>query len=219
MKRISLICLLIFLCNLQGYSQFWISFNWNVSHCDNCLWMEQALHLSSRRVAEYHRIIHKYGKKIEQEARRDIRYWERSAERIYKLRMERDRALQRLLSPSEFRLYVRFIREAPTRIHDYRGWFNNPHYPHYHPSANCHHYEDSYWGCNWSYNNGHWSSHYRRQPPCPHVQPQRPPRHPRDNGQWRPDKYDRPNRNKDKHPGKYDDKHYQKDYKKEKRNK
>lgn len=216
MKRISLICLLVFLCSLPGYSQFWISFNWNDSHCDNCLWMEHALHLSSRRAAEYHRIIHKYGKKIEREARRETRYWERSAERIYKLRMERDRALQRLLSPSEFRLYVRFIRETPTRIHDYRGWFNHPYYPNYRPSAYCHHYEDSYWGCDWKYNNGHWSNHYRSHKPRPHVQPQRPhrpevrPHRPHDDGQWHPDKYD----NKRK-----DNRRYHKEYKKDKKNK
>ena len=29
--------------------------------------------------------------------------------------------------------YVRFVRERPQRIHDYQGWYNNPHYPNYRP--------------------------------------------------------------------------------------
>ena len=87
--------------------------------------------MTNRQAAEYHKIIHRYGEKIEREARKHYRYWDQSARKIYKLRMERDRKLQRILSPSQFRLYVRFVREAPTRIHDWRGWYNNPHYPHY----------------------------------------------------------------------------------------
>ena len=214
MKRVGLICILIILCSLPGYSQFWISFNWNASHCDNCLWMEHALHLSGKRAAEYHHIIHKYGKKIEREARRDTRYWERSAERIYRLRMERDRALQRLLSPGEFRLYVRFIREVPTRIHDYRGWFNHPHHPHFRPSAHCHHYENSYWHCDWNYRNGHWASHYR-----PHS-PSRPSLRPHNDGHRPSGRLERPGKDRGKNHfnGKYDRKRednrrYQKDYK------
>ena len=53
------------LCSLPAYSQFWISFGWNEPHCQNCLWMEQAMHLPARQAAEYHKIIHKYGQKIE----------------------------------------------------------------------------------------------------------------------------------------------------------
>ena len=91
MKRFSLLCVLAILCSLPAYSQFWISFGWNEPHCQNCLWMEQAMHLPARQAAEYHKIIHKYGQKIEKEARRDYRYWDRAARRIYDLRMERDR--------------------------------------------------------------------------------------------------------------------------------
>lgn len=129
MKRFSLLCVLAILCSLPAYSQFWISFGWNEPHCQNCLWMEQAMHLPARQAAEYHKIIHKYGQKIEKEARRDYRYWDRAARRIYDLRMERDRKIQRLLTPAQFNLYVRFVREHPQRIHDYRGWYANPRYP------------------------------------------------------------------------------------------
>ena len=76
MKRFSLLCVLAILCSLPAYSQFWISFGWNEPHCQNCLWMEQAMHLPARQAAEYHKIIHKYGQKIEKEARRDYRYWD-----------------------------------------------------------------------------------------------------------------------------------------------
>lgn len=110
MKRFSLLCVLAILCSLPAYSQFWISFGWNEPHCQNCLWMEQAMHLPARQAAEYHKIIHKYGQKIEKEARRDYRYWDRAARRIYDLRMERDRKIQRLLTPAQFNLYVRFVR-------------------------------------------------------------------------------------------------------------
>ena len=119
MKRFSLLCVLAILCSLPAYSQFWISFGWNEPHCQNCLWMEQAMHLPARQAAEYHKIIHKYGQKIEKEARRDYRYWDRAARRIYDLRMERDRKIQRLLTPAQFNLYVRFVREHPQRIHDF----------------------------------------------------------------------------------------------------
>ena len=116
MKRFSLLCVLAILCSLPAYSQFWISFGWNEPHCQNCLWMEQAMHLPARQAAEYHKIIHKYGQKIEKEARRDYRYWDRAARRIYDLRMERDRKIQRLLTPAQFNLYVRFVREHPIGI-------------------------------------------------------------------------------------------------------
>ena len=116
MKRFSLLCVLAILCSLPAYSQFWISFGWNEPHCQNCLWMEQAMHLPARQAAEYHKIIHKYGQKIEKEARRDYRYWDRAARRIYDLRMERDRKIQRILTPAQFNLYVRFVREHPQRM-------------------------------------------------------------------------------------------------------
>ncbi len=104
MKRISFICVLILLCSLPGQAQFWISFGWNEPHCQSCLWMEQAMRLNGRQAADYHNIVHKYGQKIEKEARKHYRYWDQSAKKIFNLRMERDRRLQRVLSPSQFPL-------------------------------------------------------------------------------------------------------------------
>lgn len=158
MKRFSLLCVLAILCSLPAYSQFWISFGWNEPHCQNCLWMEQAMHLPARQAAEYHKIIHKYGQKIEKEARRDYRYWDRAARRIYDLRMERDRKIQRILTPAQFNLYVRFVREHPQRIHDYRGWYANPRYPDRRPSHDCRRYEDNYWNYRWGtiHHDNHW---------------------------------------------------------------
>lgn len=153
MKRWSILLLIVLSCSMQGHAQFWLSFGWNEPHCKNCHWMENAIRMTSRQAAEYHKIIHKYGEKIEREARKHHRYWDQSAEKIYKLRMERDRKLQRILSPSQFDLYVRYIRETPTRIHDWRGWYNHPHYPKYRPSTVCIHYEDHYWHHKWGKNN------------------------------------------------------------------
>lgn len=134
--------------------------------------MEQTIRMTNRQAAEYHKIIHRYGERIEREARRNTRYWDQSAQRIFKLRMERDRKLQRILSPSQFRLYVRLVRETPTRIHDWRGWYNNPNYPHYHPSSACCRYEDHYWHCEWEYAGNRWIDRF-------------------DGGNWHPGKYDR----------------------------
>lgn len=187
MKRISFVCLLILLCSLPGQAQFWISFGWNEPHCQSCLWMEQAMHLNGRQAADYHHIIHKYGQKIEKEARKHYRYWDHSAKKIFNLRMERDRKLQRVLSPSQFRLYVRFVRERPQRIHDYQGWYNNPNYPDYRPSHTCWRYEDHYWHCRWEYDGGRWNGHF-------------------DDGKWYPGKYDRLHH--DARPG--HNQHYQK---------
>ena len=146
MKRMFLTCVLAICCVLTGYGQFWISFHWDSPGCDQCVRMESALRLSPKSAEKYHKIIHKYGKKIEKEARREYRYWDRAAERIYDLRMSRDREIQRLLSPSQFDLYIRLTRENPKRIHDYRGWYANPHYPDRKASTICIHFEDRYWG-------------------------------------------------------------------------
>lgn len=184
MKRISFICLLILLCSLPGQAQFWISFGWNEPHCQSCLWMEQAMRLNGRQAADYHKIVHRYGQKIEKEARKHYRYWDQSAKKIFNLRMERDRKLQHILSPSQFRLYVRFVRERPQRIHDYQGWYNNPHYPEYRPTHTCWRYEDHYWHCQWEYVGGRWNGRF-------------------DDGKWYPGKYDCPNhKNGHVHPEK-----------------
>lgn len=191
MKRTSIIFLLILLCSLPGYSQFWINFGWNEPHCQSCGWMEQAMRLSSGQAADYHKTVHKYGQRIEKEARKHYRYWDQSASAIYKLRMERDRKLQRILSPSQFRLYVRFVRENPKRIHDYQGWYKNPRYPDYRPSDDCRHYEDRYWHLQWEHTNGSWHDRYdddRR----PQHNNQRP-------SSGRPSRYDKDKKDKDQH--------------------
>ncbi len=184
MKRIYLLCMLMLLCSLPGQAQFWISFGWNEPHCQSCLWMEQAMRLNGRQAADYHNIVHKYGQKIEKEARKHYRYWDQSAKKIFNLRMERDRKLQRVLSPSQFRLYVRFVRERPQRIHDYQGWYNNPNYPDYRPSHVCWRYEDHYWHNQWEYNNGRWNGRF-------------------DDGKWYPGKYDSPG-HRNHRPDRYD---------------
>lgn len=204
MKRISFVCLLILLCSLPGQAQFWISFGWNEPHCQSCLWMEQAMHLNGRQAADYHHIIHKYGQKIEKEARKHYRYWDHSAKKIFNLRMERDRKLQSVLSPSQFRLYVRFVRERPQRIHDYQGWYNNPNYPNYRPSHTCWRYEDHYWHCRWEYDGGRWNRHFDDGKWYPGKYDRLHKHH--DDGKWRPDKYDRPHH--DARPG--HNQHYQK---------
>lgn len=196
MKRISFICVLILLCSLPGQAQFWISFGWNEPHCQSCLWMEQAMRLNGRQAADYHNIVHKYGQKIEKEARKHYRYWDQSAKKIFNLRMERDRRLQRVLSPSQFRLYVRFVRERPQRIHDYQGWYNNPHYPNYRPSDVCWRYEDHYWHNQWEYSNGRWNGRFD-DGKWYRGKYDRPGHH--DNGQWRPDNHNRPNPNHNQH--------------------
>lgn len=184
MKRIYLLCMLMLLCSLRGQAQFWISFGWNEPHCQSCLWMEQAMRLNGRQAADYHNIVHKYGQKIEKEARKHYRYWDQSAKKIFNLRMERDRKLQRVLSPSQFRLYVRFVRERPQRIHDYQGWYNNPNYPDYRPSHVCWRYEDHYWYNEWVYSNGRWNGRF-------------------DDGKWYPGKYDSPG-HRNHRPDRYD---------------
>lgn len=186
MKRLAWIGFLVLLFTLPAYSQFWIHFEWNAPGCQECRWMEQTLHMSPPVAQEYHKIIHKYGRKIEQEALKDCRYWDHSAQIIYRLRMERDRKLQRILSPRQFELYVYYIRETPQRIHDYIGWYDNPYYPDYRPTRNCYWYEDSYWRGSWTYAQGHWVCHFDAHgwypgkysrptpPPPPHKPAPRP---------------------------------------------
>lgn len=217
MKRVSIILIAILLCTLQGKAQFWISFGWNEPHCQNCLWMEQAMRMNNRQAADYHKIIHRYGQKIEKEARKHYRYWDQSARAIYNLRMERDRKLQRVLSPSQFRLYVRFVRETPARIHDYQGWFNNPHYPNYRPTDVCFRYEDHYWHSQWEYANDRWHDRfddhgwYRGKFDRPGSHPDRNDRPHFDNSRpnhnsARPSNNDRNNSNRDKFDRDHSDK-------------
>lgn len=150
MKRFSLVMLLAILCSLPAFSQFWIHVEWNAPHCRHCEWMEDALHLPLHQAAEYQRIIHKYGERIEREARKEYRHWDKAARKIFELRMERDRQLQRCLTPSQFSLYVRLMREYPQRIHDYKGWYASPKHPHLKPSYDCRRYEHDYWNYRWA---------------------------------------------------------------------
>ena len=152
MKRWSILLVMILFCSVYGHAQFWINFGWNEPYCENCHWMERAIRMTSQQATEYHKIIHKYGQKIEREARKHHNYWDKAAEKIYKLRMDRDYKLQQILSPSQFAMYVQYVREMPTRIHDWKDWFNNPHYPNYRPSSICRHYEDHYWNHKWGTN-------------------------------------------------------------------
>ena len=193
MKRIILMSLLVWFLSLPGYGQFWVKFEWGIASCPECRWMESALHLPPSAAREYQRIIHSYGKRIEREARRDCRHWDRSAKRIFDLRMERDRHLQALMDYGQFNLYVRLIRETPKRIHDYIGWYNNPYCPDFHPTHDCYWYEDAYWHGTWRNAHGKWAHHFDKRnwfagkydrpfapkPPKPHqpVAPAPPPAH------------------------------------------
>ena len=145
MKRIILMSLLVWFLSLPGYGQFWVKFEWGIASCPECRWMES----------------------------RDCRHWDRSAKRIFDLRMERDRHLQALMDYNQFNLYVRLIRETPKRIHDYIGWYNNPYYPDFHPTHDCYWYEDAYWYGTWRYAHGKWAHHF-------------------DKRNWYAGKYDRP---------------------------
>ena len=156
MKRLLLILILGTLTALPANSQIWISFNWGDPDCGVCLNMEQALGLSYAQSLNYTQVVHEYGRRIQQAALRDYRYWDNSAREIYDLRMERDRIMQDILSPDQYYYYIDLIREDPGRIHDYAGWYTNPRYSRYTPSYLCFQYEDAYWHYHWYRNNGRW---------------------------------------------------------------
>lgn len=91
--------------------------------CRECNWMVKGIHLYGKKSEAYYKIIHRYAYKIEREARKYKQDREKTSRRIYKFRVERDRKIRSLLSPSEYRTYLRFCRERPERIHDRRYWF------------------------------------------------------------------------------------------------
>ena len=212
MKRMFLTCVLAICCVLTGYGQFWISFHWDSPGCDQCVRMESALRLSPKSAEKYHKIIHKYGKKIEKEARREYRYWDRAAERIYDLRMSRDREIQRLLSPSQFDLYIRLTRENPKRIHDYRGWYANPHYPDRKASTICIHFEDRYWGFHWGGRPVPPPKPTAPVPPPPapnrHMPPPPPPRHDHPEKPKHPEKRYKEKKHKREHEREHEHEHW-----------
>lgn len=203
MKRMFLTCVLAICCVLTGYGQFWISFHWDSPGCDQCVRMESALRLSPKSAEKYHKIIHKYGKKIEKEARREYRYWDTAAERIYDLRISRDREIQRLLSPSQFDLYIRLTRENPKRIHDYKGWYANPRHPDRKASTICIHFEDSYWGF-------HWDRHPvpPHKPNAPVPPPPAPNRHDHPEKPKHPDKHHKEKKHKQEHEREREHEHW-----------
>lgn len=164
MKRFSLISLLILICSLPGYSQFWIDFHWDDGRCRQCETMAQSLHMTPKQANDYHKIVHKYGKKIEKEARRDYKHWDKAARKIYDLRIDRDKKVQRILMPSQFRDYVRYSRENPKRIHDYRGWYENPRYTGRRQSPDWRRYEDNYWSFRWDFGPEHRNDRYDNRP-------------------------------------------------------
>jgi len=127
--------------------------------------MANTLRLNNRQAAEYHKVIHKYGKRIEKEARRDYRYWDKSAARIYDLRIDRDQKVRRILTPSQFNAYINFTRERPQRIHDYRGWYENPRYAGRYHSPDWRRYEDRYWSYHWNAPAPSRKPHYDNRPP------------------------------------------------------
>lgn len=168
MKRLSLISLLMILISIPAFSQFWIEFGWNDPYCRQCEQMIEVLRLSPKQTRDYHKIIHNYGKKIEKQARRDYRHWDNAARKIYDLRFDRDRKLQRLLSHQQFDLYLRYTRERPQLIHDHRGWYENPRYASRHHSPDWIRFENNYWG-------HHWKGHAHVTPPPPKYKQQHKP--------------------------------------------
>ncbi len=200
MKRFRMITLMMLVCSVAAYSQIWISFGWNDSHCRDCEWMERSLRMTDRQARDYHNIVHKYGQKIEKEARKDYKHWDKAYRNIYSLRMDRDHKIQRILSPEQFGLYIRFTREEPVRIHDYRGWYENPRYYGYQIHTDWRRYEDRYWSFRWDgrdYHNYRWDApghynkpapprnnpHYDNRPPAnaPHNYGKAPANPPRNN--------------------------------------
>ncbi|MDH6342511.1 hypothetical protein M2480_001133 [Parabacteroides sp. PFB2-12] len=164
MKRLSIIALLLLLCSLPGYSQFWIEFGWHDAQCRQCVSMSQSLRLNPKQARDYQKIVHKYGQKIEKEARRDYKHWDKAARRIYDLRMDRDRKIQRMLNPQQFSMYVHAVQARPQRIHDYNGWYENPRYAGYRHSPDWRRLENQYWNYHWNLKP---APHYDNRPPQP----------------------------------------------------
>ncbi|MDH6313619.1 hypothetical protein M2137_002409 [Parabacteroides sp. PFB2-10] len=177
MKRLSVIALLLLLCSLPGYSQFWIEFGWHETQCRQCASMAQSLRLSPKQARDYQKVVHKYGQKIEKEARRDYKHWDKAARKIYDLRMDRDRKIQRMLTPQQFGMYVYAVQERPQRIHDYNGWYENPRYAGYRHSPDWRRLERQYWTYHWNLKP---APRYDNRPQQPKKGPDRQPNNRRD---------------------------------------
>lgn len=167
MKRMSIIALLLLVCSLPGYSQFWIEFGWHEPQCNQCVSMAHTLRLSNKQAREYQKIVHKYGQKIEKEARKDYKHWDKAARKIYDLRMDRDRKIQRLLSHQQFSVYIHAIQDRPQRIHDYRGWYENPRYAGHRHSPDWRRLESQYWTYHWNLKPAPRPPHYDNRPAYP----------------------------------------------------
>lgn len=96
--------------------------------CRDCDWMAHSLHLSDNKAKAYYTIIHNYLAKIDKEVRYANRNPKRADAKIRQLRIERERKIRSILTPAQFRLYVRFCKERTSRIHEQPRWFNNSNY-------------------------------------------------------------------------------------------
>lgn len=193
MKRINIIAILLLLfCSLPGYSQFWIEFGWHEPHCRQCLQMSQNLRLTPKQSKDYQHVLHKFGQKIEKETRKNYKHWDKAARKIYDLRMDRDHKIQRILSPNQFALYIRYSQDRPQRIHDYRGWYKNPKYAGYHYSPNWRRLEDQYWTYHWNLSSGPRQNHHILHP-SPHKQ-KAPMHKPQKNNKNKKDNHKQSNR-------------------------
>lgn len=94
--------------------------------CRNCEWMAKSMHLTEPHAVAYYKIIHRYAERIEKEVfKADPRHINRVNKRIANLRIERDQRVKAILTPPQFRSYIRYIKERPQRIHDQHEWFDH----------------------------------------------------------------------------------------------
>lgn len=152
--------MMMLVCTMAAYSQFWIEFGWHDSHCRGCDWMIHSLRMTERQARDYQKVVHQYGEKIEREVRRDYKHWNSVYRKIYNWRMDRDHKIERILSPQQFGMYIRYSREDPRLIHDYRGWYDDPRYSGYPIMPDWRRYEDNYWTFRWGgrdYRNYRWN--------------------------------------------------------------
>lgn len=122
-----ILLILTFIYSSYSYSQLGLNRH---RPCRDCDWMTHSLHLSDNKAKAYYTIIHSYSAKIEKEMRYANRNPKRADLKIRQLRIERERKIQNILTPAQFRLYVRFCKERISRIHEQLRWFNNSQYHH-----------------------------------------------------------------------------------------
>lgn len=86
--------------------------------CGECERMVRSIRLSDRRADAYYKIIHTFAKKIEIEVRKGGKDRRKTEQRINRYRTDRDRKVRSFLTPQQFRMYMRLVKERPLRIHD-----------------------------------------------------------------------------------------------------